>query len=192
MATTLGSFSYCATSSRVPTPLLRHVAGSTAPTARSVAQHKVFEDKRAFATWERSTAGAACYLRLSRLRSRFDLDHVVERLAVRARERNERRWPALSHSTPPTPILIIESPADPQCQLLVTAHKHTDGLEGPSWPLVHAGGLFLLRRAYVNIGFATDRKILMFEHVAFARRGGSCSVRLDRGATICAGADTPG
>jgi hypothetical protein len=71
--------------------------------------------------------------------------------------------------------------ADPQCQLLVTAHKHTHSLEGPSRPLVHAGGLFLLRRAYVNIGFATDRKILVFEHLAFARRGGSCSVRLDRG-----------
>ena len=66
-----------------------------------MAQHKVFEDKRAFATRERSTAGAACYLRLSRLRSRFDLDHVVERLAVRTRERNERRWPAASHSMPP-------------------------------------------------------------------------------------------
>jgi hypothetical protein len=57
-----------------------------------VAQHKVFEDKRAFATSERSPAGAACYLCLSRLRSRCDLDHVVERLAVRAREGNERRW----------------------------------------------------------------------------------------------------
>ena len=57
-----------------------------------MAQHKVFEDKRAFATSERSPAGAACYLCLSRLRSRYDLDHVVERLAVRAREGNERRW----------------------------------------------------------------------------------------------------
>ena len=55
--------------------------------------------------------------------------------------------------------------ADPQCQLLVTAHKHTHSLEGPSRPLVRAGGLFLLRRAYVNIGFATDRKILVFEHL---------------------------
>jgi hypothetical protein len=58
----------------------------------------------AFATWERSTAGAACYLRLSRLR--FDLDHVVERLAVRAREPMNDGWPAPSRSTPPTPILI--------------------------------------------------------------------------------------
>jgi hypothetical protein len=44
-----------------------------------VAQHKVFEDKRAFATSERSPAGAACYLCLSRLRSRCDLDHVWRR-----------------------------------------------------------------------------------------------------------------
>jgi len=50
-----------------------------------------------------------------------------------------------------------------------------------------------LRRAYVNIGFATDRKILVFEHLAFARRGGSCSVRLDRGVrNYLRRADTPG
>ncbi len=68
-------------------------------------QHKVFGDEIAFATWERSTAGEACDLCLSRLRSSFDLDHVVERLAVRARE---RRWPAPSHSTPPQhPIIIV-------------------------------------------------------------------------------------
>ena len=66
-----------------------------------MAQHKVFEDKRAFATRERSAAGAACDLCLSGLRSRFDLDHVLARLAVRTRKGNERMWPAVSHSMPP-------------------------------------------------------------------------------------------
>ena len=51
--------------------------------------------------------------------------------------------------------------ADPQCQLLVTAHKHTHSLEGPSRPLVHAGGLFLLCRAYVNIGFRDRHKKIL-------------------------------
>jgi hypothetical protein len=54
--------------------------------------------KPVYAPWERSTARAACYLRLSRLRSRFGLDHVVERLAVRAREGNELGKPALDLS----------------------------------------------------------------------------------------------
>ena len=56
-----------------------------------MAQHKVFEDKRAFAT-SGGAPQARLYLCLSRLRSRYDLDDLVERLAVRAREGNERRW----------------------------------------------------------------------------------------------------
>ena len=82
---------------------------------------------------------------------------------------NERRWPAASHSTPQAksyyrisyisrlPIRNVNC-LSPLTSILIV-------WKAPLGPWFALGAFFLLRRAYVNIGFATDRKILVFEHL---------------------------
>jgi hypothetical protein len=67
---------------------------------------KVFEDKVSLTPRKRGAACAARYVLKSSLRSGLDFDDVIERLAVRASERLERRWPAARHDTPPKAPLI--------------------------------------------------------------------------------------
>ena len=111
-----------------------------------MAQHKVFEDKLAFATSERSTAGAARDLRLSRLRSRFDLDHVVERLAVRTRKGNKRGGLPPAILRPPTPNLIVTRYAT-----AISEPRHATAAK-QQWPLASGAGAALpvLRHALVR------------------------------------------
>ena len=54
--------------------------------ATSLSQQEVFKDEFALATDKRPAANTACYVLKDRLRSGFDFDDVIERLAVRARE----------------------------------------------------------------------------------------------------------
>jgi hypothetical protein len=68
-----------------------------------VAQQEIFNDKLAVATGERSPTGKAGYVVEGGLSSSFDFDDLIQRLAVRAREGNKRRWPAASHLRPPIP-----------------------------------------------------------------------------------------
>ena len=84
--------------------------------------------------------------------------------------RNQRRWPAASHSTPQAksyyrikrhltgrPLRSVNC-SSPLTSILIV-------WKAPLGPWFAPGAFFLLRRAYVNIGFATDRKILVFEHL---------------------------
>ena len=78
--------------------------------AACLAQEKVLQNKTVFAARERCAADSATHLLVDGLRSRFGFDQLVERSAIRARERTERRRPAASHGTPPnTQFFIIDS-----------------------------------------------------------------------------------
>jgi len=101
-ATGNGRFGSPADSRRLDNPL--RSPPSSAPAA--VAQQKVFEDKVSLTPRKRGAACAARYVLKSSLRSGLDFDDVIERLAVRASERLERRWPAARHDTPPKAPLI--------------------------------------------------------------------------------------
>ena len=80
-------------------------------------QQKVFEDKTIFAIGKRSATDAARHLAKNSLRSSFDFDDFVKRLAIRAREAIERRWSAASHDTLPYPIrALLNSTLHPQAR----------------------------------------------------------------------------
>jgi hypothetical protein len=65
-------------------------------------QQEIFEHELVVAARKRRAAGSAAQLPIVRFRSGFDFDDVVERLAVRARERIRRRRPSRRHTRPHT------------------------------------------------------------------------------------------
>ena len=69
--------------------------------ARCFAQQKVLQNETAFAARERCTTDPASYPLVDGLRPGFAADYVIKRLAIRAREKAERRRPAASHGSPP-------------------------------------------------------------------------------------------
>ena len=54
--------------------------------ATGFSQQEVLEDEIAFASDKWPTANTACQVLKDRLRSSFDLDEVIKRLAIRARK----------------------------------------------------------------------------------------------------------
>jgi hypothetical protein len=81
----------------------------SAPRPDAFPQKEVFENKLSFSRYQRAAARAARYLAIICLRTSFDFDDLVERRAVRACERIERRRSATSPDTPPTRKLIVET-----------------------------------------------------------------------------------
>jgi hypothetical protein len=79
---------------------MRSASGS-APRPDAFSQEEVFENKVSFPRHQRAAAGAARYLAIVRLRTGFDFDDLVQRIAVRAGERIERRRSAGSHDDAP-------------------------------------------------------------------------------------------
>ena len=65
-------------------------------------QQEIFEHELVVAARKRAAAGSAAQLPIVRFRSGFDLNDVVERLAVRAREGIRRRRPSRRHTRPHT------------------------------------------------------------------------------------------
>ena len=61
----------------------RHCACAAPSDATGLSQQEVFKDEFAFATDKRVTANTARHLSKDRLRSGFDFDDVIKRLAVR-------------------------------------------------------------------------------------------------------------
>jgi hypothetical protein len=74
-------------------------------------QQEILHNEFCFAAREWSTASAAGYFTIIRLRAGFDFDDVVESLTIRAFEerlagrRNAYRFANDSHGTPPVPLI---------------------------------------------------------------------------------------
>ena len=110
---------------------------------------------------------------------------------------NERRWPAASHPTPQAKsyyrISYISRLPTRNVNCLSPLTSILIVWKAPLGPWFTPGAFFFCAAPMSISAFATDRKILVFERLAFARRGGSCSVRLDRGVrNYLRRADTPG
>lgn len=95
------------------------------PRARSLPQEEILEHELAFPSGKRAAASTARYPAIIRLRSGFDFDDLIERIAVRAREWIERRWPA-AHGYVPirTGLVIKRMTASRNCHAIVTPHNH--------------------------------------------------------------------
>src|SRR6516164_1112233 len=81
---------------------------SSAPGPGAFPQQEVFENELSLSRHQRAAAGAARYFAIIRLRTGFDFDDLIERIAVWAREWIERRRAVTSHDTPPTRKVIVE------------------------------------------------------------------------------------
>jgi len=82
--------------------LIRESQLSAATRLSRPLQQEIFEHELVVTARKRRAAGSAAQLPIVRLRSGFDFDDVVERLAVRARERIRRRRPSRRHTRPHT------------------------------------------------------------------------------------------
>ena len=82
--------------------------GCTVPLAlNGLPQEEVLQHELPLPPCKRSTAGSARYLAIVCLRPGFDFDHLIEGIAVRAREWIECGWPATSHDTPPNTQFLL-------------------------------------------------------------------------------------
>jgi len=71
-----------------------------------VPQKEIFEEKLPFAAQQWATAFVARYLAICSLRSRFDSDHPIERIALRTRESSKTAGIlALRHVRPPKALM---------------------------------------------------------------------------------------
>jgi hypothetical protein len=76
-------------------------------------QQKILHDEFAFAARQRSTASAARYFTISRLRAGFDFDDVVESLTIRALEERlagrckARRFATDRHGNAPSAVMNL-------------------------------------------------------------------------------------
>jgi hypothetical protein len=97
------------------------------PSATCFSQHEVLKNKIPFATRKWSAAGSTGYIVVNRFRPAFHFDDLIQRLAVRTRKGNERRWPA--HGTAPIPqSFLLNSTLKPQtrnCHLIVALTSQT-------------------------------------------------------------------
>jgi hypothetical protein len=85
------------------------LSGRLSPTSNgafSFPQQEILEHEISFPTGKQAAAGAARQRAVNSFWSGFAFDQLIERVAVRTRERIERCRPVRSHDTPPTRAIL--------------------------------------------------------------------------------------